>query len=540
MMTETWFGLVQTPRDAYLLLEACRLGLLYRITRRLTDLERSQIIRPGAVFVWEEKEAGIKRWTDHVRWSPSRVSGAFLIYSELLSASSRDNHPHASDPLLKQSFSSTTVDGDRLHLIAYYSKAALDSGQLPTPSADDRLRSIVIPPGIYPDHRATGGVEDQTSRDRQRVNLIPRSPATSFKTFDSSPSSNSLKANIPLLDASHLQATNAAVLSETTTEARTSLDTVGNSASPKGVLYHKKAVESRYPATSGYLGGTLYSVDSGYIPKQTLIADNHKWGKLQQNISDWCTNGKALQSFPDSGSRTSTPCTAPSVNNAPSVQTLPPLGSWQSIEERERLNERRFSAPAKQDGAESRSSTSTTSHGFHPYCRSSDRDSEGKERRVENKGLRDSRGLSYEPSTAPGTPVTRAYTLPSIHDGSFNTQSNTTDYTQMQSSEGKLDSSSHEIAGQSSESFLLTNHSFRSSRSAPASRSSPLSFKGQLKYNEEGNCQNKLDSIVEQTRPLETAIRSVSSLQHKDIAEPTGNFMHSTETDPIYSSNEEA
>ncbi|CAH7684957.1 Gti1/Pac2 family-domain-containing protein, partial [Phakopsora pachyrhizi] len=414
MMTETWFGLVQTPRDAYLLLEACRLGLLYRITRRLTDLERSQIIRPGAVFVWEEKEAGIKRWTDHVRWSPSRVSGAFLIYSELLSASSRDNHPHASDPLLKQSFSSTTVDGDRLHLIAYYSKAALDSGQLPTPSADDRLRSIVIPPGIYPDHRATGGVEDQTSRDRQRVNLIPRSPATSFKTFDSSPSSNSLKANIPLLDASHLQATNAAVLSETTTEARTSLDTVGNSASPKGVLYHKKAVESRYPATSGYLGGTLYSVDSGYIPKQTLIADNHKWGKLQQNISDWCTNGKALQSFPDSGSRTSTPCTAPSVNNAPSVQTLPPLGSWQSIEERERLNERRFSAPAKQDGAESRSSTSTTSHGFHPYCRSSDRDSEGKERRVENKGLRDSRGLSYEPSTAPGTPVTRAYTLPSI------------------------------------------------------------------------------------------------------------------------------
>lgn len=69
MMTETWFGLVQTPRDAYLLLEACRIGMLYRITRRLTDLERSQIIRPGAVFVWEEKEAGIKRWTDHVRWS---------------------------------------------------------------------------------------------------------------------------------------------------------------------------------------------------------------------------------------------------------------------------------------------------------------------------------------------------------------------------------------------------------------------------------------------------------------------------------------
>lgn len=70
MMEESWFGLVQTPKDAYLLIEASRLNIIPRITRRLTDLERSQVIRPGAVFVWQEAEAGIRRWTDHVRPAP--------------------------------------------------------------------------------------------------------------------------------------------------------------------------------------------------------------------------------------------------------------------------------------------------------------------------------------------------------------------------------------------------------------------------------------------------------------------------------------
>jgi len=66
-MSESWFGLIQTPSDAYTIIEACRVGILPRITRRLTDTERLRIIRPGAVFCWGEKEAGIKRWTDHVR-----------------------------------------------------------------------------------------------------------------------------------------------------------------------------------------------------------------------------------------------------------------------------------------------------------------------------------------------------------------------------------------------------------------------------------------------------------------------------------------
>lgn len=33
----------------------------------------------GAVFVFGEEESGMKRWTDGRLWSPSRISGNFLV-----------------------------------------------------------------------------------------------------------------------------------------------------------------------------------------------------------------------------------------------------------------------------------------------------------------------------------------------------------------------------------------------------------------------------------------------------------------------------
>ncbi|PVH70542.1 hypothetical protein DL98DRAFT_380014, partial [Cadophora sp. DSE1049] len=37
----------------------------------------------GNVFIYEEHSSGIKRWTDGVPWSPSRILGNFLVYCEL-------------------------------------------------------------------------------------------------------------------------------------------------------------------------------------------------------------------------------------------------------------------------------------------------------------------------------------------------------------------------------------------------------------------------------------------------------------------------
>src|SRR5207302_639160 len=53
---ETYHGHVRSPADAIILFEACRLGLLPRVQRRLSEKER-QNIKSGSVFVWDEREA---------------------------------------------------------------------------------------------------------------------------------------------------------------------------------------------------------------------------------------------------------------------------------------------------------------------------------------------------------------------------------------------------------------------------------------------------------------------------------------------------
>lgn len=71
-------GFIETTYDALLVFEAGRRGLIPRVTRRLTEEERS-MVKSGAVFIFDESESGIKRWTDGLIWSPSRILGNFLV-----------------------------------------------------------------------------------------------------------------------------------------------------------------------------------------------------------------------------------------------------------------------------------------------------------------------------------------------------------------------------------------------------------------------------------------------------------------------------
>jgi len=79
----TWRGYVQDTKDALILFEAAIGGSLQRVVRRPHDRERTNLIKSGSVFIYEESASGIKRWTDGVPWSPSRILGNFLIYREL-------------------------------------------------------------------------------------------------------------------------------------------------------------------------------------------------------------------------------------------------------------------------------------------------------------------------------------------------------------------------------------------------------------------------------------------------------------------------
>jgi hypothetical protein len=82
----TWHGFLETTKDAMTIVEAALQGRLSHISRRPHDKERAEMLTSGTVLVYEENASGIKRWTDAVHWSPSRVMHNCLIYRQLVRA----------------------------------------------------------------------------------------------------------------------------------------------------------------------------------------------------------------------------------------------------------------------------------------------------------------------------------------------------------------------------------------------------------------------------------------------------------------------
>ncbi|KAJ1945297.1 Gluconate transport-inducing protein, partial [Linderina pennispora] len=196
-MTESYHGSIDTARDALLIFEACNLGYLPRVQRRFSERER-QTIRSGAVYIWDEEETGMRRWTDGRTWSPSRVHGCFLIYYELegrrhqfvngannrnpryspRSGQAEASPLHASydscppnimqkeQGLIKKALSLCTSDKRKLHLVCYYSREDVESGCLTSPSNDPRFANIQVCEDRYPEigHGSSRG--DRYNRSR--------------------------------------------------------------------------------------------------------------------------------------------------------------------------------------------------------------------------------------------------------------------------------------------------------------------------------------------------------------------------------------
>ncbi|KAF9549620.1 hypothetical protein EC957_003156 [Mortierella hygrophila] len=180
-IVETFRGYIETTQDTLLIFEACRRGLLPRICRRLQEKER-RIVQSGTVFVFDERESGIKRWTDGLVWSPSRILGNFLVYRELdkrnasgkkdtspidrasrsssgsdvesaleknkeraLVGSLTNSYRFKKNGLIKKTMS-IVVNGVSQHLISYYTKEDVLAGRLHTPSSVPELASLEISP----------------------------------------------------------------------------------------------------------------------------------------------------------------------------------------------------------------------------------------------------------------------------------------------------------------------------------------------------------------------------------------------------------
>ncbi|KAF5378982.1 hypothetical protein D9757_009117 [Collybiopsis confluens] len=180
-------GYVETTVNALRLIHAARQGVIPRITRRLNDTERRSMIRSGAVFIFSVEESGIRRWTDGLLWSPSRIVGNFLVYREINErASSRGSHKktyngeearnvsvHRNSPGLSPGYRGTssaqagsdqgtfkpnglikktitvTIDGSDLHLISYYTSEDTRNGRLKRPSSRPDIMGLYMPPHIF-------------------------------------------------------------------------------------------------------------------------------------------------------------------------------------------------------------------------------------------------------------------------------------------------------------------------------------------------------------------------------------------------------
>ncbi|TPX38042.1 hypothetical protein SmJEL517_g00049 [Synchytrium microbalum] len=157
---ETYHGYIHTARDALLLLEGCRVGRL----RLVPDRQSGACIRSGAVFVWNEEESGIKRWTDGRQWTPSRISGCFLIYQELTAQGNLDSKSSRASAatsfsikeggLIKRGMSVVTADKVKMHLVSYFTREDVAAKALISPSEDPALRDVVIAPEYYPEFKS--------------------------------------------------------------------------------------------------------------------------------------------------------------------------------------------------------------------------------------------------------------------------------------------------------------------------------------------------------------------------------------------------
>jgi hypothetical protein len=135
----TYEGYVSTTDDALILFEAVLKGVLTTILRRPREHELEEIIKSGNTFVYEEGEAGIMHWFDHLAWSPHSKVGDFTFYSQVKEPLGRGGRkrfkkdmPFVEHGLVKKVISVKWKDC-RYHLISYHTTK--DVTELETPSA---------------------------------------------------------------------------------------------------------------------------------------------------------------------------------------------------------------------------------------------------------------------------------------------------------------------------------------------------------------------------------------------------------------------
>ena len=307
ILQPTFTGHVSTTTEALILFEACLGGQLSHVPRRPHDRERASLIRSGSVFIYEENASGIKRWTDGVTWSPSRILGNFLVYRELdkpfppgekkramkknnrrqtrpgepynrpgsyspktpqssnfpgsdrqptdtersLIGSLIDSYGFKQDGLVKKTMS-VTVDGVTHHLVSYYNVSDVLNQRLHTPSHVPALQYIRPRPALVNKQSFRAPVDelDETvegARDGIHGAYYPRPPGPP-QTYMPGPNAYGIQTGYPPVTHPGMHAGYA----------------VG---APMGGSYMQPQIGSQMPPRDGsYSSFTQPQYNRGYAP----------------------------------------------------------------------------------------------------------------------------------------------------------------------------------------------------------------------------------------------------------------------------------
>ncbi|KAI8821213.1 Gti1/Pac2 family-domain-containing protein [Chytriomyces cf. hyalinus JEL632] len=90
--THSFFGFIENPMDALLVIEGCIRSNLRLFTGSAADMARTPI-QSGTVIVIPANCAFVKRWRDGIHWSPSRSFGPFLLYRQVEPTYTNESHP---------------------------------------------------------------------------------------------------------------------------------------------------------------------------------------------------------------------------------------------------------------------------------------------------------------------------------------------------------------------------------------------------------------------------------------------------------------
>jgi hypothetical protein len=122
-LSPTFFGYVGSTKDALLIIQEIIDKQIELVHRRPIERERPQLIKSGNVFVFIEEQSGIKRWTDGIAWSPSRILGRFLVYREL------DKHSQNEKDCIKKKKPRRSADQDPLDITERLQRPQISNAQ---------------------------------------------------------------------------------------------------------------------------------------------------------------------------------------------------------------------------------------------------------------------------------------------------------------------------------------------------------------------------------------------------------------------------